>query len=60
MLAFCQTSAIIISCRYGSLVERQLPKLERRVRFPLSAFFVAMHLCENTKIAPSGVLPATR
>ena len=24
-------------CRYSSSVERQLPKLERRVRFPLSA-----------------------
>ena len=25
-------------CRYGSSVERERPKLERRVRFPLSAF----------------------
>ena len=27
----------MLLCRYGSSVERQLPKLERRVRFPLSA-----------------------
>jgi hypothetical protein len=28
-------------CGYSSLVEHQLPKLDRRVRFPLSAFFIA-------------------
>lgn len=32
-------SAIISLCRYGSSVECQLPKLKRRVRLPLSAFF---------------------
>ena len=31
-------SLIILVCRYSSSVERQLPKLERRVRFPLSAY----------------------
>ena len=39
--------------RYSSSVERQLPKLERRVRFPLSAFynahFTAFSECENEK-----------
>ena len=29
-------------CRYSSSVERQLPKLERRVRFPLSALYDAL------------------
>ena len=30
---------MIVLCRYSSSVEHQLPKLGRRVRFPLSAFF---------------------
>ncbi len=35
---FPSPGVIMSSCRYGSSVERQLPKLERGVRFPLSAF----------------------
>lgn len=38
-LVFLICSAIISDAgRYSSLVEHQLPKLRRRVRFPLSAF----------------------
>lgn len=40
-LAFFFKCAIICrkaTCRYGSSVEHQLPKLERRVRLPLSAY----------------------
>lgn len=36
-LELAEKCAILVVCRYGSSVERQLPKLERRVRFPLSA-----------------------
>ena len=40
-LEFHNKSDILKTCRYSSLVERQLPKLKRRVRFPLSACFYA-------------------
>ena len=38
-LDFIIYCVIMKICRYSSLVECQLPKLERRVRFPLSASF---------------------
>ena len=37
----CDIIIMLLICRYSSLVERQLPKLERRVRFPLSALYNA-------------------
>lgn len=39
ILNFHSQSIIIYTCRYSSSVERQLPKLERRVRLPLSAYY---------------------
>ena len=42
-------SIMALHCRYSSSVERQLPKLERRVRFPLSA-----HKSPETKLAFRG------
>ena len=41
-LELAEKCAILVVCRYGSSVERQLPKLERRVRLPLSAYFYAL------------------
>ena len=43
ILEIYKKSAILKTCRYSSLVERQLPKLKRRVRFPLSACFYALY-----------------
>ncbi len=38
---------IMMSCGYSSSVEHQLPKLGRRVRFPLSAFLFLQEKRKN-------------
>lgn len=43
----CDIISLVIS-RYGSLVERRLPKPERRVRFPLSAFLFCLFSGQRT------------
>ncbi len=46
----CVTIIMLLVSGYSSLVERQLPKLERRVRFPLSALLVSSRKLNSTQV----------